>query len=210
MVTVTKLAHVGFRAKNLSKQAEFYNDRWQPPRTSDPDRPIDLGPTFSVIGDPLALGLASDTTTASTGGRESLGIIVLNPSPGGTGNTHFRLYTTHSLPVRAQDDTAGSPGFPVDRQFSGAGPFVVSYSDDPFHQLTVLHASPSPYRAVGPMHRLQNPHHAPFFFQDSMNVFYVHPNPLDGVTPHAFGVFPRPVAALAAFPDLTANGIRHG
>ena len=28
MVTVTKLAHVGFRAKNLSSQAEFYNDRW--------------------------------------------------------------------------------------------------------------------------------------------------------------------------------------
>jgi catechol 2,3-dioxygenase len=28
MVTVTKLAHVGFRAKNLSNQAEFYNDRW--------------------------------------------------------------------------------------------------------------------------------------------------------------------------------------
>lgn len=28
MVTVTKLAHVGFRAQNLSNQAEFYNDRW--------------------------------------------------------------------------------------------------------------------------------------------------------------------------------------
>ena len=28
MVTVTKLAHVGFRAKNLSNKAEFYNDRW--------------------------------------------------------------------------------------------------------------------------------------------------------------------------------------
>ena len=28
MVQVTKLAHVGFRAQNLSNQAEFYNDRW--------------------------------------------------------------------------------------------------------------------------------------------------------------------------------------
>jgi len=28
MVTVTKLAHVGFRTRNLSNQAEFYNDRW--------------------------------------------------------------------------------------------------------------------------------------------------------------------------------------
>src|SRR5438067_8318050 len=28
MVHVTKLAHVGFRARNLSAQAEFYNDRW--------------------------------------------------------------------------------------------------------------------------------------------------------------------------------------
>ena len=28
MVTVTKLAHVGFRAQSVSNQAEFYNDRW--------------------------------------------------------------------------------------------------------------------------------------------------------------------------------------
>ena len=28
MVQVTKLAHVGLRAKDLSRQAEFYNDRW--------------------------------------------------------------------------------------------------------------------------------------------------------------------------------------
>jgi len=28
MVNVIKLAHVGFRAKDLSHQAEFYNDRW--------------------------------------------------------------------------------------------------------------------------------------------------------------------------------------
>lgn len=28
MVQVTKLAHVGLRAQNLSAQAEFYNDRW--------------------------------------------------------------------------------------------------------------------------------------------------------------------------------------
>src|SRR5262249_16206799 len=28
MVAVTRLAHVGFRAQNLSAQAEFYNDRW--------------------------------------------------------------------------------------------------------------------------------------------------------------------------------------
>src|SRR5689334_19757542 len=28
MVQVTRLAHVGLQAKNLSTQAEFYNDRW--------------------------------------------------------------------------------------------------------------------------------------------------------------------------------------
>lgn len=28
MLTVTKLAHVGFRPQDLSTQAEFYNDRW--------------------------------------------------------------------------------------------------------------------------------------------------------------------------------------
>src|SRR5712691_4951235 len=28
MVQVTKLAHVGFGTRNLSGQAEFYNDRW--------------------------------------------------------------------------------------------------------------------------------------------------------------------------------------
>jgi catechol-2,3-dioxygenase len=28
MVQVTKLAHVGLHARDLSRQAEFYNDKW--------------------------------------------------------------------------------------------------------------------------------------------------------------------------------------
>src|SRR6185437_6751486 len=142
-------------------------------------------------------------------GRDNLGIIVLNPSPGGSGNTHFRLYTTHSLPVRAQDEPPSMPvpGFPDDRQFSSTGPLVITYTDDQFHQLSVLNSTPYPYRAVGPMHRLQDPHHAPFFFQDSSYVFYVHPKPASGVTPHAFGAFPAPLAAL---PGFTAQGARRG
>ncbi|HEU5032974.1 MAG TPA: neuraminidase-like domain-containing protein [Spirillospora sp.] len=184
--------------------SEYYNGRWQSPRTSDPDRPIDLGAEFSVIGDPLELRLASEIEHDSDGVRDSLGIIVLNPSPGGTGNSYFRLYTTHSLPVRKQDDTAGSPGFPADRQFSTSGPLVVSYRDDPFHDLTVLRASQSPYQAIGPMHRLTDPHRAPFFFQDSRHVFYVHPDPTDELPPGPgrFGVFPGAIAAPLAFPDL--------
>ena len=70
--------------------SEYYNGRWQSPRTSDPDRPIDLGAQFSVIGDPLSLRLASDIENDNLGVRDSLGIVVLNPSPGGTGNSHFR------------------------------------------------------------------------------------------------------------------------
>ncbi|GAA0403881.1 neuraminidase-like domain-containing protein [Acrocarpospora corrugata] len=181
--------------------SEYYNGRWQSPRTSDPDRPIDLGAEFSVIGDPLTLRLASDIENDNLGVRDSLGIIVLNPSPGGTGNSHFRLYTTHSLPVRKQDDTGGSPGFPADRQFSAVGPFTVSFRDDPFHELTVLRASQSPYRGVGPMHRLKDPHRAPFFFQDSRHVFYVHPDPTDVVSV-TFGVFPGPIAAPLIIPEL--------
>jgi hypothetical protein len=182
--------------------SEYYNGRWQSPRTSDPDRPVDLGAQFNVIGDPLLLRLASDIEDDNIGVRDSLGIVVLNPSPGGTGNSHFRLYTTHSLPVRKQDDTAGSPGFPADRQFSTVGPFVVSYRDDPFHELTVLRASQSPYRAIGPMHRLTDPHRAPFFFQDSRHVFYVHPDPTDPppLRRRAFGVFPGSLAAPLTFP----------
>ncbi|MGP4024351.1 neuraminidase-like domain-containing protein [Actinomadura sp. 3N407] len=196
--------------------SEYYNGRWQSPRTSDPDRPIDLGAEFSVIGDPLSLRLASEIESDAAGVRDSLGIIVLNPSPGGTGNSHFRLYTTHSLPVRKQDDTAGSPGFPADRQFSSSGPLVVSYRDDPFHDLTVLRKSQSPYRAIGPMHRLKDPHRAPFFFQDSRHVFYVHPDPADPVPLHTFGIFPEPVAAPPVFPDLDtvtafeSERLRHG
>jgi catechol 2,3-dioxygenase-like lactoylglutathione lyase family enzyme len=37
MVTVTKLAHVGFRAQSLSSQAEFYNDRWGLERIDEHD-----------------------------------------------------------------------------------------------------------------------------------------------------------------------------
>ncbi|WP_218061700.1 neuraminidase-like domain-containing protein, partial [Planobispora rosea] len=182
--------------------SEYYNGRWQSPRTSDPDRPIDLGAEFSVVGDPLSLRLASDIEKDETGVRDSLGVIVLNPSAGGTGNSHFRLYTTHSLPVRKQDDTGGSPGFLADRQFSSMGPFVVSYRDDPFHELTVLRASRSPYRGMGPMHRLKDARRAPFFFQDSRHVFYVHPDPAGPSRLQPFGRFPGPLAAPAAFPGL--------
>jgi catechol-2,3-dioxygenase len=35
MVQVTRLAHVGLRAQNLSTQAEFYNDRWGLERTDE-------------------------------------------------------------------------------------------------------------------------------------------------------------------------------
>jgi hypothetical protein len=186
--------------------SEYYNGRWQSPRTSDPDRPIDLGAKFSVVGDPQSLRLASEIVVDATGIRDSLGVIVLNPDPGGTGNSYFRLYTTHSLPVRKQDDLGGSLGFPADRQFSTSGPFVVTYSDDPFDPLTVLRADRSPYRGMGPMHRLRDPHRAPFFFQDSRHVFYVHPAPTGLPPAPPFGVFPGPVAA-APFAPLEPVGL---
>ena len=189
--------------------SEYYNGRWQSPRTSDPDRPIDLGAKFSVVGDPQSLRLASEIVVDATGIRDSLGVIVLNPDPGGTGNSYFRLYTTHSLPVRKQDDLGGSLGFPADRQFSTSGPFVVTYSDDPFDPLTVLRADRSPYRGMGPMHRLRDPHRAPFFFQDSRHVFYVHPAPTGLPPAPPFGVFPGPVAAapFAPFAPLEPVGL---
>jgi Neuraminidase-like domain len=186
--------------------SEYYNGRWQSPRTSDPDRPIDLGANFNVIGDPMSLTLTSDIQTDPTGVRDSLGISVLNQRRGGTGNTYFRLYTTHSLPVRQQDDTAGTVGIAADRQFSDSGPLIVTYSDDGFNQLEVLHASQSPYVATGPMHRLRDPHRAPFFFQDRRHVFYVHPDPADEPERlHTFGIFPRPLTTPTTFPSFEAH-----
>jgi len=177
--------------------SEYYNGRWQSPRTSDPDRPIDLGAEFSVVGDPHLLRLASDVEDDRTGVRDSLGIIVLNPGEGGTGNSWFRLHTTHSLPVRRQDDAGGSVGIPSERQFSGSGPLVITYQDEGFHPLTVLRTTRWPYRGIGPMHRLDDPHRAPFFFEDSRHVFYVHPDPTDPVGPQGFGIFPGPLAVPA-------------
>jgi hypothetical protein len=54
------------------------------------------------------------------------------------------------------------------------------------------------------MHRLKDPHRAPFFFQDSRHVFYVHPDPTDPVPHGLFGLFPGPIAAPLTFPDLGA------
>ena len=179
--------------------SEYYNGRWQSPRTSDPDRPIDLGAEFSVIGDPMSLGLGSEIVLDPGGIRDSLGVIVLNP--GGTGNSHFRLYTTHSLPVRRQDDLAGAPGFVADWQFTSTGRFTVIYTDDPFNPVELLHASQPPYRGVGPMHKLRHPHEAPFFFQDSRHVFYIHRDPTDPMEADSFGTFPGPVGAPETFPD---------
>jgi hypothetical protein len=163
----------------------------------------------------LALGSEVVTGTDQTGVRDSLGIVVFYPIAGGPGNSSFRLYTTHSLPVRKQDEDpaqVGSLGFAAQLSLPDAGPFVLTYSDALFSSRTLLQSTPWPYRPITPMHFLTQPHVAPFFYQDSQYAFYVHPDvsPSTTAATTAFGVFPGPLTAAPTFPALTGGRSRNG
>lgn len=174
-LTVGNLALKSFSTLTVSLfWSEYYNGRWQSPRTSDPERPVELGAKFSVIGDPLSLRLVS--AFDSSGGSESLCITVLNPL-GGSGDQHFRLYTTHSLPVRKKEDAFTAPVIPAPRIYSATGKFSVQYAAAGETAMVLLQSVPSPFKPLDPMHPLTNPRAAPFFFNDRQHAFFVQPEP---------------------------------
>jgi len=169
--------------------SEYYNGKWQPPRSSDLKRPIALSGTFSLTGD-NAFNRSSLTLSASEGDSGALFIHVGYP---GQTSRSFKLYNTHSLPIRTgeeaiqMDDHEPFSGILKRRGISSEGkPFAIDYgmvailNDHPvdgdwLFSSEILERADL-YTTIEPRHDVGVIYEAPFFFQDRRHVFFVRPD----------------------------------
>jgi hypothetical protein len=161
--------------------SEYYNGKWQPTKTSDVNRPTDLG-QFAPAGQgafdrsQLLLGASEE--------QEALRVSIF-----GAGSSSFLLYNTHSSPAAEEDaPLAILKDFkPVVARYLGTSTdtFSINYRRggiDPlfrdagwgtsFLRRDVL-TNPIADGSVEPRHHLQNIWDAPFFYVDRRHVFYV-------------------------------------
>ena len=181
--------------------SEYYNGKWQTPRTSDVNHPLALG-EFPALRDEK---FDRSKLTLSSSGSDSRPLFIYVGYPG-RGSSHFKLYNTHSLPLRGEDEREDEGGFIIaklawqNRHFSSEnGPFIITYESWSISKETYAIAlgattiSPQlhneaghmtafdrevlgqarAYDVVWPRHELGNIFSAPFFFQDRQHVFFV-------------------------------------
>ncbi len=168
--------------------SEYYNGKWQPTKTSDPNRPTTVGvynPAGQGAFDRSQLrlnvgslpGLPGDTLFIDVGPMGQWGNLMF-------ASAGFVLYNTHSLPVRVED--VAKPAFQYPSEFRLFGAQDPNQGPNPF---TIYYFSPS-WRP-GEWPSIQNDvlqtsigdclvepqpgvsWDAPFFFHDSRNVFYI-------------------------------------
>ncbi len=164
------------RVKVTLYWSEYLNGKWQPPKTSDVNRPIDLGefdPTGGGAFDRTLLTMSSSETI-----RGELRIYIEYP----TKPRSFTLYNTHSLPVRGEDDVDSSLALHTKYYFRSFarenGLFIISY--DCIHSLVTLFSADLEvlrnvllYEIIEPRQYVNDLFEAPFFFQDHRHVFFV-------------------------------------
>jgi hypothetical protein len=158
--------------------SEYYNGKWQPTKTSDVRLPtlirsaVEIGTSvFQRRG--LVLTMAEE--------NDALRIGIIYDS---SWSASFLLYNTHSLPVRAEDQTSLPTMMPDHVRLSGyeTGAFKLIYGGTLVPDMYAFHWEPMLSRDV--LHppqtpRIVEPHHAytsfedPFFYEDSRHVFFV-------------------------------------
>ena len=157
--------------------SEYYNGKWQPTKTSDVNRPAELGPspiTGNSAFDRSALYLST--------WQEENGALRINID--GSGSSSFLLYNTHSLPIRATDAPMArrtrKDWFNHTRDLSTSSDnLTISYSTSNLWDLWprsdyVLQNPIYGDRTIEPRHDTSDsPWGAPFFYEDSHHVFYV-------------------------------------
>jgi Neuraminidase-like domain len=220
-VTVGQVKGDGVKNVKLIPQAmlcwsEYYNGRWQQPKTSNANAPTSFGRAFDTSGegafarDLLVLG---ETTEGDA----------LRVRIWGQGNgSSFLVYNTHSLPQRQEDRQ--QPPQPIDNfaelirefhtsdatlqvtftkdQVTPALRSIVTKNDGGLYQ--IISPFPVSYFSDAPQQSLiQDPWAAPFFYEDSRHVFYVSlDRPVPSPASASFGVSPPPPEALP-IPPLT-------
>lgn len=169
--------------------SEYYNGKWQPMKTSDLDRPEELGKFAPTAFDRSQVRLSSFRVLSSRADDAPLGIgIDIGNERKGT----LLLYNTHSLPLRLADAAPLGKSIPLpSRAFSVESDILVIkyiYPSDPYDPSWVKGALPPSTlppidqpvlqnrikdRAIATRHGLRDEWVAPFFYEDSRHVFYV-------------------------------------
>lgn len=154
--------------------SEYYNGKWQPTKTSDVDRPTELGQFDAVGPSPFNRAkLALEVFDESN----ALHVAIL-----GRVNSLFLLYSTHSLPVRREDPgyRAPAPFAPARTMEAPSGFFIINYSKwspngaSPYSLTNPVLAYEIRQRVVAPGEfSLNSRWEAPFFYEDSRHLFYV-------------------------------------
>ncbi len=159
--------------------SEYVNGKWQPTRTSEPDSPTTLG-SFPAAGsggfNRSKLSLSVDHETGE-----------LRVYLSGQGNASFRLFNTHSAPVRGEDVPFElevlSLFFDPSRSFDMTdGQLTITYSPETFigfinNKTTDLERDVMYGRlsmtVVRPRQSESDPWLSPFLLSDARNSFYV-------------------------------------
>lgn len=142
--------------------SEYYNNAWQPAKTSDINKPAWLDELANELFDRSKLWMSATASDAY------LRINIVREDEGGAS---FVLHNTHSLPQWGNLNLDKVPrnldvsGFTLDVEYlSGSGMGNVTRS--------VLKTNAID-RALQPQHKLNQAWRAPFFYEDSRHIFYV-------------------------------------
>jgi hypothetical protein len=170
--------------------SEYYNGKWQPTKTSDVNQPVTIK-DYNVSGQGMfdrsllrlrvgvLPGLPANTLVVDIGkaGEHS--------TPFGYGNIGFILYNTHSLPVRIEDTaypaftqepSARSMVIPDTYPTKVPNTFSIWYGRAPYNLVSLTNEiiqTSLGERVIQPQPGLPDVWDAPFFYEDSRNVFYV-------------------------------------
>ena len=198
--------------------SEYYNGKWQPPKTSDINRPqivAEYNPATASFD-------RSQLTLYTSTGQDGALFVDVTYIPQSQRTKRFKLYNTHSLPVLPGDETMEGGGLDLmimwlaqGRTFSaGNGAFTIEYFDPFSIQTTDWSFSRQvlgralAYQVIEPRHPLSDIFQAPFFFQDRRHVFYVRSamstTPVWGYVDFGVQVAP-PILAIPDVPPLTVK-----
>ena len=217
------MAGVMARPRAVLCWSEYYNNRWQPPKTSDVAAPSDFGRPFDLSGDG-----AFDRSKLRLAVTIEGGVLRVRIE-GPTFETSFLFFNTHSLPQRREDQVLETPGpelngllaRDLDRTTNpetGAVTLHVTYrrldtASNVERDLLVM-TDGSPFRITAPLSRsyardgaqqglVHEPWTAPFLYSDSQHAFYVTTIEGRSSDPGLGMSVPRPV--VRAIPALTTR-----
>jgi DNA-binding transcriptional MerR regulator len=152
--------------------SEYYNQKWQPARTSDINNPLVIS-DFDASGGGVFDREKLELSTFPITNPDRLSVFVSYRQTDYIFNS-FGFHNHHSSPIPLHSEAIqGSDLIEVLRKFTEqSSPFNIKNALLPNHQIL---NRVELYRVVAPRHLVKITSEAPFFFQDQQNVFFVKP-----------------------------------